>query len=63
MPRTSRGKAVYSIIKVAKQNRRQLTPAERKLWDAIRDRRLAGLKFRVQHPFDRFVLDFSVWSI
>jgi very-short-patch-repair endonuclease len=28
------------------------------LWEAIRDRRLAGLKFRRQRPFGPFVVDF-----
>jgi very-short-patch-repair endonuclease len=34
------------------------TPAEAILWDAIRDRQLAGLKFRRQHPIGPFVADF-----
>lgn len=28
------------------------------LWETIRDRRLAGLKFRRQRPFGQFVVDF-----
>src|SRR5690606_34343115 len=28
------------------------------LWNALRNRRLLGLKFRRQHPFGRFVVDF-----
>ena len=35
-----------------------MTPAEQALWDALRDRRLAGLRFRSQHPAGPFVLDF-----
>jgi len=38
--------------------RRQLTPAEKKLWQALCGRKLGGLKFRVQHPVGWFVLDF-----
>ena len=34
------------------------TEAERALWDAIRSKRLDGLRFRRQHPVGRFVLDF-----
>jgi len=30
---------------------------EIKLWQALRDRRLQGLKFRRQHPHGRFILD------
>lgn len=38
--------------------RRRSTPAETALWEALRDRRLAGLKFRLQHGIGPFVLDF-----
>ncbi|MGQ0602176.1 MAG: endonuclease domain-containing protein [Anaerolineales bacterium] len=34
-----------------------MTPAERTLWEALRDRRLAGLKFRRLHPYGQFILD------
>jgi len=36
-----------------------MTDAERRLWFAMRDRRLAGYKFRRQHPIGRFVVDFA----
>jgi very-short-patch-repair endonuclease len=35
-----------------------MTPAEEVLWNALRGRRLHGLKFRRQHPLSRFILDF-----
>jgi very-short-patch-repair endonuclease len=35
-----------------------MTPAEHALWQAIRGRRLGGLKFRRQHPLGPFVVDF-----
>jgi very-short-patch-repair endonuclease len=34
------------------------TKAEAVLWEALRNRRLAGLKFRRQHPIGPFVVDF-----
>jgi very-short-patch-repair endonuclease len=34
------------------------TPAEVVLWEAIRDRRLSGLKFRRQYAIGPFVVDF-----
>jgi very-short-patch-repair endonuclease len=34
------------------------TAAERRLWMALRDRGLEGLKFRRQVPIGRFVVDF-----
>ena len=58
MPRKTRGKATASIVQAARGLRRELTPAEKRLWTALRGRRLAGLKFRRQHPLDRFILDF-----
>jgi len=57
MPRKSRGKASARIVQAAREQRRQQTPAEKKLWEALRSRRLAGLKFRRQHPFQQFILD------
>jgi very-short-patch-repair endonuclease len=38
--------------------RRHPTPAAAALWDRLRGRRLAGFKFRRQHPCGPFVLDF-----
>jgi len=34
------------------------TPDERTLWALLRDRRLVGVKFRRQHQFGPYVLDF-----
>jgi very-short-patch-repair endonuclease len=38
--------------------RREPTRSEQLLWSALRNRQLAGRKFRRQHPVGRFVLDF-----
>ncbi|MBA3624677.1 MAG: DUF559 domain-containing protein [Methylibium sp.] len=39
---------------------RQTSPdAERSIWLALRDRRLAGYKFRRQHPLGRYFADFA----
>lgn len=57
MPRKTRGKTFPPTVILAREFRRKPTPAEDKLWEALRGRRLAGLKFRRQHPFDRYVLD------
>jgi very-short-patch-repair endonuclease len=46
------------IIDRARKLRRDLTFPERLLWHGLRGRRLAGLKFRRQHPIDRFIVDF-----
>jgi very-short-patch-repair endonuclease len=47
-----------SIDNAAKQLRKTITPAEQQLWQALRGGKLAGLKFRRQHPVGNFILDF-----
>ena len=42
----------------ARRLRSMMTPAEQILWDALKQRRLGGLRFRSQHPVGQFVLDF-----
>jgi very-short-patch-repair endonuclease len=42
-----------------RQLRRALTDAERRMWSALRDRRLARYKFRRQHPIGHYVVDFA----
>jgi len=42
----------------ARQLRETQTSAEARLWQALRNRRLAQWKFRRQHPIDRYVVDF-----
>ena len=42
----------------ARRLRREQTDAEASLWRLLRDRRLAGFKFRRQHPLAGYVLDF-----
>ncbi len=45
-------------VPAARELRTRQTPAEVLLWEALRNRRLAGLKFRRQHPVGPFVFDF-----
>ena len=44
--------------RVAKRLRRDATQAEQKMWQQLRNRRLAGLKFRRQMPIGPYVVDF-----
>ena len=46
------------IIGIARRLRKNSTPAEELLWKHLRNRRLGGLKFVRQHPFNRYVVDF-----
>ncbi|MBK7515684.1 MAG: endonuclease domain-containing protein [Rubrivivax sp.] len=43
----------------ARNLRTTSTDAERLLWGRLRDRRLAGFKFRRQHPVARHIADFA----
>jgi very-short-patch-repair endonuclease len=45
-------------IEFARQLRKTLTPAEKKVWLWLRDRRFAHVKFRRQYPIGPFVVDF-----
>ena len=47
-----------TIQERARQLRQEQTPAEAKLWQALRDRRFKDYKFRRQHPIGRFIIDF-----
>ncbi len=42
----------------AKELRRRMTPAERRLWNCLRANRLGGLQFRRQQIIDGFIVDF-----
>lgn len=46
-------------VEDARRLRRTMTPAERRLWNVLRSRHLAGYKFRRQHPVGSYVLDFA----
>ena len=38
--------------------RNSMTDAELRLWQCLRRRQMDGFKFRRQHPFDDYILDF-----
>jgi very-short-patch-repair endonuclease len=42
----------------SRELRRVSTPAEQRLWECLRDRRLGGLKFRRQQPLHGYSVDF-----
>lgn len=42
----------------AREMRGRMTDAEALLWMLLRNRRIAGAKFRRQHPVGRYILDF-----
>lgn len=48
----------HYIIDLARKLRQEATPAEEFLWQHLRNRQCAGLKFKRQHHIDRYVADF-----
>jgi very-short-patch-repair endonuclease len=46
----------------ARALRTNMTDAERRLWSILRGRRLHGYKFRRQHPFGPYILDFACFE-
>ena len=54
------GGGVTALLTVerARELRRRMTPPETRLWLCLRGKRLAGLKFRRQHPIGAYILDF-----
>ena len=45
-------------VKRARVFRRNATLAEKRLWSRLRNRQLAGLKFRRQYPIGKRIIDF-----
>lgn len=52
------------LVQIARDLRQRETPAETLLWEALRNRRLANLKFRRQHPIANtaYVADFLCYT-
>ena len=46
------------LLHNARKLRRSMTDAEQLLWFCLRRRQVDGFRFRRQHPFEQFVLDF-----
>jgi very-short-patch-repair endonuclease len=57
--RTSKVRKARSHLRAyARDMRREPTDAEKKFWRLVRDRRLAGSKFKRQYPIGRYIADF-----
>jgi len=54
----SKGKTTWKYVVAARELRQVETETEKILWNALRGKRLNGLKFRRQHPYEHYVLDF-----
>ena len=58
-----RRKNYVNNVPAARALRIEQTAAEERLWDALRNRQLNGLKVRRQHPVGPYVLDFCIPSL
>lgn len=54
----SKGKTTWKYVLAARDLRQEETEAEKILWNVLRGKRLNGLKFRRQHPYEKTILDF-----
>jgi very-short-patch-repair endonuclease len=52
-----------AIFEKARVLRESMTEAEIELWRILSNNKFMGLRFRAQHPLDRFIADFYCHSI
>ena len=50
--------AIGKLYQYGRELRQDSTEAEKLLWAVLRNGKLNGLKFRRQHPLDKFIVDF-----
>jgi len=50
--------AIGKLYEYSRELRQASTDAEKLLWAELRNRKLNGLKFRRQHPIDKYIADF-----
>jgi very-short-patch-repair endonuclease len=55
---TPRWRASKEMQARARELRKDLTPAEKKLWQYLRNDQLDGARFRRQHAVDTYIVDF-----
>jgi very-short-patch-repair endonuclease len=58
MAKPRRIRTSAAVQDAAKDLRKDMTPAEKLLWEHLFNRQLGGFKFRRQHPLGRFIADF-----
>ncbi len=58
MVREKRLSVARKTLARARQLRRPMTPAEKKLWWRLSAGKLGGFKFRRQHPIGAYIVDF-----
>ena len=52
-----RWRSSKAIQELARELRKEQTPAEERLWSYLRKKQLCGFKFRRQHPIGTYIVD------
>jgi len=63
LERHSFGGANKSIFDNAKLLRKEMTEAEKVIWSLVRRNQVYNVKFRRQHPFNKYIIDFFSSSL
>jgi very-short-patch-repair endonuclease len=50
------------LLRIAGDLRKSMTPAEKILWERLRNRQIKGFRFRRQHPIKDFIVDFFCYD-
>lgn len=50
------------LLRIAGDLRKSMTPAEKILWEKLRNRKIKGFRFRRQHPIKDFIVDFFCYD-
>jgi very-short-patch-repair endonuclease len=50
------------LLRIAGDLRKAMTPAEKVLWERLRNRQVNGFRFRRQHPLKDFIVDFFCYD-
>ena len=55
--------SLFTLTEFARSHRKAPTKSEALMWNALRDRRFRGIKFRRQHVLHPFIVDFYATSL
>jgi very-short-patch-repair endonuclease len=50
------------LLRIAADLRKSMTPAEKILWEKLRNKQVKGIRFRRQHPIKDFIADFFCYN-
>ena len=53
----------YSLLEIRRKLRAEMTPAEKILWNELRNGKLKGYKFKRQHSIGNYIVDFYCYKL